>query len=183
MRSSRRTRAFTLVEALIAVVVGLAVLGIVLSMLNWTVRSLERSDQRLDARETAIRALSALRQLACDFHTFTLDEKAATLSFQGARLSGRIRLDRATAHLVLEPSTGGAEVLAAGLSELVLRQSSPGVLQVGLSVDRPEVQDGLRALGPCRVVDEIVIPVQALRTPAIPWHADPAETAPTSPAL
>jgi hypothetical protein len=181
MKRNASRRGFTVVEGLIGVVVGALVLSLTVSFLISANTAFHRSDERTDPRDAACRAMYFIRALLTDAWAVRVMDPR-TIKFQSFRLAGEIRFDPAAGNIMLirGEKEQTAEILASGISRFFAFQMPRrrGIVGVGLEVKRPDPVGRLKALAPCRIVDQIVVHSVAMRKPYIPWrrtfeHKDP----------
>lgn len=155
---------FTLVEALIAVVAGLMVLGLAVNLFGWAGRALTRADQHLDAREAALRTISAVRDLLADANAFTVTSPSAVEIASKAR-SGTLAHDPATGRV-----TFGSEVIARGVARLTFTAAGRGMVRVSLRIERPKVENKLSELPALMLDDDVLVPLVSAQVPETPWQ-------------
>jgi hypothetical protein len=164
---------FTIAEALIAVVVGVMVAGLAMQAMISAARSLARSEERLDPRETVMISLSTMRAALQDSWQYTVTRDGSGLSFSGPSGAGELRFDRATRRLLVRaPGAGAVRALSIWrLESFRITSVLPGLLRVSLDVERMPAGQ-LAGLGTLRVVDDILVPAVAFRDGSIPWTLD-----------
>lgn len=160
----KRRNAFTLVEALIAVALGLMVLGLGVNLFGWAGRALTRADQHLDARESALRTMSAVRDLLTDASRYTIPSSTAIDITSKAR-SGKLSHDPATGRVLF-----GAEVIARNVAQLTFTAAGRGRVRVALKIERPKVENKLAALPALTLEDDVLAPLVATQAPLTPWQ-------------
>lgn len=160
----KRRGGFTLVEALIAVAAGLMVLGLAVNLFGWAGRALTRADQHLDAREAALRTMSAVRDLLADARAFTLTSPSA-IEIESKAKRGQLAHDPATGRL-----TFGSEVIARGIARLTFTAAGRGLVRVSLKIDRPKVENKLSELPALTLDDDVLVPLVSAQVPETPWQ-------------
>jgi hypothetical protein len=160
----KRRTGFTLVEALIAVAAGLLVIGLAVNLFGWAGRALTRADQHLDARETALRTISVVRDALVDARMYSIVSESA-IDLQSRARSGKLVHDPATGRVTL-----GGEVIARGVSQLTFTAAGRGIVRVTLRIDRPKVENKMADLAPLTLVDDVLVPLVCLQAPDTPWQ-------------
>ena len=151
-------RAVTLVEALIALAIGLTVVGAAVELMRFAARSFHQAEARLDPRERALSALLTAR--ACLSDAVAAQPGAARLTFADGRGRGELAFDATAGRLSLRrPGERAATALVAtGLSAFDASWKRPGLLRLTLAfADRT-------------FTDEVWLPAVGLRTSDQPFH-------------
>lgn len=165
----RRRNGFTLVEALIAVAAGLLVLGVGVQLFGWAARALTRADQHLDARETALRTMSSVRDVLADCTMYAIAPAKTSVEVTSKVRTGKLAHDPATGKLTF---TKGAEVevLARGVTSLTFTRLARGLVRVALKVERPKVENKLAELAPLTLTDDVLVPLVSAKALETPWQ-------------
>jgi hypothetical protein len=174
----------TLLEALLALGVGLAVLGLVITLLSTALRVFARSEERLDPREACRRALDSIRREVTDSVDCATEADGRALVFVSPRGEGRIVHDTARGELVLR-TEGRRQQLAAGVEEATFQVLDGGLVSVRLALSRTTRRP--RAVSVPVVTAGIIVVVPALlpRDHAVPWRDESVagdDQAPAAPA-
>lgn len=159
---------FTIVEAAVALVVAVVVLGGALGLVTGVRRMAMRSDDRQDPRERAHVALAQVRLALMDAWSYEVADDGATLRFRTPRFSGELSREPGTGALILKTRSGERRALGAKVASFTARELSPGLVRVELELKRPRSDGAPHALGDLRMAQEILVPTVALRDPAIP---------------
>ncbi len=171
MSGRRAARGFTTVEALLAVAVGVLVLGLAAMLLLWGWRSLTFAEDRMDPREQAQLAMTALCASLRDCWHYALDDDGARIEFVTPRLKGSAWWDRAKQTLVLvPPGAGGKEtVLASRVRHFRIVSLRPGCLKLSLELTPASRGRTGSEPPPVRLLQDLFVPAVGLRDPRVPW--------------
>lgn len=171
-RRWRLAGGFTLVETLIAVAVGLLVLGLAVGLLWLASTSFSRAGERAGPREAAHMALTSLGTALRDAWQYRIAEGGRRIDFFTPQLGGAAYLDEKAGELVLEApgAAGRKEILARSVKSFEVRSMRPGGLKLTLVLERAPAGGKLRDLGALKVVQELFLPAIGLRDPRVPWN-------------
>lgn len=168
----RSRRGMSVIEVLIVLVISTVLMSVLYSLFSLANKSFSRTGQRLDPREAASRALMRARNYLVDSSRYLILGGGNGVMFEAADEAGAIEFDAAQATLTFRSimQAGAAPVvLASGVKSFTVHQLHRGVLRLSLTLDRPDVSDGLAALAPLSLVDEIHL-VAASRQRKIPYN-------------
>ena len=171
-------RGFTVIEVLIAVLLGSVVVILMLGLFSFSTKSFGRTQQRMDARETARRIMNEVRHCVTDAEHYLIRDSGQSLEVTAAHETASIKFVPATGLVVksvVHENGGHPSTIASGVLDFSIHQLRPGLLRVIAIVDRPVVQDGLASLGALHAVDEILCPAAGrdLEVPFNPAYETP----------
>lgn len=172
MRTVTVRRGFTLVEGLIALLVGIVCVGLSSSLLVHALSTFKRSEERLDPREAAQMALTRLRLALLDSIEYAIDPDGARIRFVTAQGIGHVRFDAAAGKLLQKPAGSERETVLVprGVRSFVLESRFAGYVRATLKIERPVAGGRLSGLGSVQLADDIAIPALALREFDVPWR-------------
>jgi hypothetical protein len=142
----------TVIEALIALSIGLVVIGTAYQLCSMLTRALARSDERMDDSSRALMLLTRLRYHLMDMRTYTVAPSADRLTFTSRGGSGEIRLSSGK-ELVVVGSSGSPERLGYGVPSIAFAETQQGVVRVVIVFGEA---DNTRA--PLVLHDEVLVP-------------------------
>jgi hypothetical protein len=162
----------TIAEIIIALLVGIVVAGLVVTLLSRAVVTVWRSEERLDPRERAHMALTVVRRELIDSWHYALTPGGAGLAFHGPRRSGELSHDAQRRRQRLRPAgqERAFDLISSDVDGFTLPALRPGYLRLTLRIARPERGGPMQSLGALEVSEEIFMPCIALRDPSIPWN-------------
>lgn len=164
--------AFTHLEGLVAAAVTVVIFGLVIGFLRFTVASFRRTEDRLDARESACRAFVSLRTTLISCADYGIEDGGSRLRYVTLRASGEVRRTPAGALELALPAQRPTLLIPAGVTRFQVEEVHPGLVKLTLEIARPTAGGRLAPLPPLTAVEEIFIPAAA-RSPgddAIPWN-------------
>jgi prepilin-type N-terminal cleavage/methylation domain-containing protein len=175
MRKYWKTRAragMTLPEVLIAVAIGLGIIGLIVGLLSFVMKMFAKETDRLEPREAAQTALSYMHQYIQDAWYYQLANEGQTINFEGPAGKGScvFNPDAGSLVLTIPKQKDPKNIIPRDLKlfkidELVDTngQLRPGVLRLTLEISRPKNHSKGSSLGNFKAVGEILIPCVASR--------------------
>ena len=160
----------TLVEILVALDIGLSVLGLIAGLVSWSASAFRRTDERIEVRERSFFAITLLRTALADAWHFATEPDGSGARFEAARGLGRIRWDRAAGalYLIVPGEKPERTVLSSGLRGFKMAQVGPGLVRFTLDLDRVDVRHLGAPAGTVRFNHEVWLPCIGLRD-RTPW--------------
>jgi hypothetical protein len=168
----------TVVEAVIALVLGVLVVGTVVALLLSGATWFKRTEDRLDARERAHLALAALRAALSDCWDYQIEEGGNRIRFLSPRGQGEARFEPASGSLLLArgPAGRSPERLASAATGFRIEETRRGYVKIALQLGRPA---GPRSLPPLVLIEEVHMPAVPAPVLALPWNDPLSQLAPT----
>lgn len=163
MRTTRRN-GFTIVEAIIGLVVAVLVLGGLSGLLITATSMFKRSGERIDPRESVHLALAQVSLRIADSWAYATTEAGDRLVARSAR--GDFELVSTPDGRLLFKEAGAARVLLTGVKAFAVREIAAGMLRLEVEVKREGA--AREALGDCRIVHEVRVPAVCDRDPLLP---------------
>jgi hypothetical protein len=168
LRASR-SRAFTVLEMVVAIVVCVVVLGVALTLLVHATSSVTRSDERSDPREAACFLMQGIRQALADAFVYYVAADGASLNFGTGRGKGEVAYDAARKRIVFSgPGQPRSDLGPFRVTSFKVQAVFPGHVRVTFEVDRS------RGGAPLRFQDNILILASTPFDPRVPWRHPPA---------
>lgn len=173
MIRSSRGAGFTLVEVIIALLVGIVVLAIAIGLLLFFLRSLRAGEERSDPREAGHLALSILREELSDAVAFQLAAAGDRIGYLGpGGGAGEFTYDPSKGSLVHRSSEQPPRSLfSSGLKSFEIRSMEPGVLSVTLEIASGSTVEPGGARPAVTMRDVLLIPcVFEVASSGDPWR-------------
>lgn len=151
----RNIRAFTIVEALIGLVLAVLVIGGLAGLLGTATRLFRGAQDRLDPREGAYLALSQVGLQLMDAWAFEVSDSGEQVRYRTAQGDGELAFDAEKQRVTLRAG-GASRTIATGVKSFRTREIFTGMLRLELELAR------------VRVVHEVRVPTLGDRNPLLP---------------
>lgn len=151
----RNDGGFTLVEALIGLVLAVLVVGGLVGLMGSAARLFRGAQDRLDPREGAYLALSQVGLQLMDAWAFEVSETGESVRYRTAQGDGELAFDAKEKRVTLRAS-GASRIIASGVKRFATREIFTGMLRMELELAR------------VRVVHEVRVPTLGDRNPLLP---------------